>query len=114
MIIKKEEIGLSMILIGVLLIVLLFVFSGDGEKVTGNFHVAGNAVNQPGKIASPENATKLEVPVSSEPYKIFNNPQNKMIAYVIFLIIIGAGVILISLSSWKKKDKKLKAVRKKR
>ena len=109
----KKEVGLSLVLVGALVVVLLFTFSNDSSRVTGYFlfgGISGNSVNQ---NAASENFTIPDsgnLQSSSLP-SLLDNPRNKMIAYAIFIIVVVAGVIIITWGSWNKKSRDVKALK---
>jgi hypothetical protein len=112
----KKETGLSFVLVGALIVVLLFTFSNDSARITGYFLASGISGSVVSPNATLDNNTNPETQVgqlSGGPtvsgFSILDNPTNKMVAYAIFIIVIVIGVILIVWSSWnKKKSKDLK------
>jgi hypothetical protein len=112
----KREIGLSFVLVGALLVVLLFTFSNDSAKITGYFLANGISGNAITPNATLDNITplknKVEQPSSS--LSILDKPRNKMIAYIIFILVIVAGVILIVWGSWNRKNKHSRLLKKRK
>jgi hypothetical protein len=110
-----EVVGSCMLLMGILMIALIFAFSSDGSRVTGNFIATGhdsNDLNSASENVSKKLASELNE--QSGITSILSNPFNKMIAYCIFILIICIGVLLIVLSSWKRSKEDALPLKKKR
>ena len=117
----KKGIGLSFVLVGALIVVLLFTFSNDSSRVTGYFLASGISGSAVGPNATLDNLTNPETQVgqfSGGPtvsgFSILDNPTNKMIAYGIFILVIVIGVIFIVWGSWNKKNKNSRVLKKRK